>query len=394
MAQSSDRKTEPEKPSSTRPPKSPKRLQISLPFSVGSFSAVPSADRLLTSVLSGGPVFLCVLDAQSNIAFIDGECLKDLGLASGSLVGHSFFELFPDTQEVRTQLAQAYTGTIVRTTHRLRERPFRVAFLPILNQDESVTGLIVVATDLTGPEGEKAVAPKGHSSAAAKDWTRQVAHELRTPLNSVLGFADLLLRSKEATLNEQDRFYLERIIGNTNYLLQVIGQVLDLSRHAAGKLAPASVNEDMKLLIEETLGELKGLTLSGSVAIFSNVPEGTRPLKTDRIMLKQILINLISNALKYTRRGSITINVHNDSRHRPIRVDVVDTGEGIPKDRMQALFEAFERGMHNEDRMIEGVGLGLAIAQAFCTMLGYTITVSSEVGKGSTFSILLVQSPT
>ncbi|HCA79310.1 MAG TPA: hypothetical protein DEP53_06200 [Bacteroidetes bacterium] len=394
MAQPPDKKPQPEKPSSPRPPKAPRRMQIPLPFTVGSFSSVPSTERLLTSVLSGSPIILCVLDSQLNIAYIDGKGLDELRMAPGQLVGHPLFELLPDSQDIRRLCDEALAGNIARTIQRFREKVFRLAFLPVIHQNASVSGVILVATDVTNREREQALEPKPHPSPPEKDLVLQVTHELRTPLNSVLGFANLLLRSKETQLNDQDRFYLERIIGNTNHLLQVIGQVLDLSLHTAGKLTHASSSEDLRVVLEETLGELKGLTWSGSVTIVSQVPDGTLPVKTDRVKLKQILVNLVSNSLKYTSKGTITVSVHTDAQLRPVRIDVTDTGEGIPKERFKAIFEAFDRGTHNNDRMIEGVGLGLSIAQTLCTMLGYTISVNSEEGKGSTFSIHLVPLPT
>lgn len=394
MAHTPDKKNQPEKSPSPRPPKTPRRLQIPLPFSVGAFSSVPSTERLLTSVLSGSPIILCVIDAQLNITYIDGKGLEDLRLSPGQLVDHPFSELVSDTEDLRRILTQAFAGNIVRTMLPVRERTFRVAFLPVILQNASISGVIFVATDVAGREREQAAEPKPRLASPQKDLVLQVTHELRTPLNSVLGFANLLLRSKETNISEQDRFYLDRIIGNTSYLLQVIGQVLDLSLHTAGKLPRESSSEDLKNIIEETLGDLKGLTWSGSVTLLSQIPDGTLQINTDRIRLKQILINLVSNALKYTDKGTVTVSVHADAELRPVRIDVTDTGEGIPKERLKAVFEAFDRGTHNNDRAIEGVGLGLSIAQTLCAMMGYTLAVRSDEGKGSTFSIHLVPLPT
>ena len=394
MAHTPEKKSQPEKPPTPRSPKTPKRLQIPLPFTVGSFSSVPSTERLLTSVLSGSPIILCVLNSELNIVYIDGKGLEELRLSPGQLADHSFFELVQDTPELRTQCDQAFAGNILRAIHRFREKMFRVTLLPMIHQNASVSGLIVVATEITKRESEQTEEPKSHPSSPRKDLVLQVTHELRTPLNSVLGFANLLLRSKDSDLNEQDRFYLERIIGNTSYLLQLIGQVLDLSLHTAGKLPQEFASHELKNIIDETLEELKGLTWSGSVTLLSQVPVGAVPIITDRVRLKQILINLVSNALKYTDKGTVTVSVRTDAEARPVRIDVTDTGEGIPKERLRAVFEAFDRGTHDNDRSIEGVGLGLSIAQTLCAMLGYTLAVRSEEGKGSTFSIHLVPLPT
>ena len=394
MAESSEKKSQPEKHHSARPPKTLRRIQIPLPFTVGAFASVPSTERLLTSALSGAPIILCVVDAGMNITYIDGKGLEDLRLSSSQLVDRPIFELVGETEELRTILAQAFAGNTVRTMLPMRARTFRAAFLPVILKNASISGVIMVATDVTSREHEQTGEPRSRSAPPQKDLVLQVTHELRTPLNSVLGFANLLLRTKDSNLSEQDRFYLERIIGNTSHLLHVIGQVLDLSLYSAGKLPLESAPEDLKSLLEETLGDLKGLTWSDSVNLSVQVPEGILPISTDRIRLKQILINLVSNALKYTEKGTVIVSVHTDAESRPVRIDVTDTGEGIPNERLKAVFEVFNRGTHDNDRAIEGIGLGLSIARTLCTMLGYTLEVKSEEGKGSTFSVHLVPLPT
>lgn len=394
MAQDSDNKDQLEKPNQPESPTTARRLQIHLPSTVGLFSSVPSTERLLTSVLSGSPIILCVIDGQLNIVYIDGKGLEDLRLSPDQLVDHPFSELVRDTENLDGMLTHAFAGNVVRTLLPIRGRMHRVALLPVVHQNALISGVIFVATDATSREWEQSAEPKERPKPLQKDLVLQVTHELRTPLNSVLGFANLLLRSKEATLSRQDRFYLERIISNTSYLLQVIGQVLDLSLHSAGILTLVSEFEDVRHILEETLEEMKGLTWSGSVALLSEVPDGIRPIKTDRVRLKQVIINLVANALKYTEKGTVIVSVHTDAESRPVRIDVTDTGEGIPNERLKEVFEAFDRGKHDNDRTIEGVGLGLSIAQTLCSMLGYTLSVRSEVGKGSTFSIHLAPLPT
>ena len=388
-----DGRPRPEKPSLPRTSRRTRQLQITLPFTAGAVSAIPSADRLLASILSEVPIVLCAIDADWNITSVDGKILGELGLTPEKLVGQSLFQLLPESQELRAQVGEVFTGKIVRTIAQLRDNPLHLTLLPLVQKNSWVSGVILIAT-LERRKDDRAPAEASDAQlATGRNLTLQVTHELRTPLNSILGFANLLLKSNSTLLSEQERFYLQRIIGNTNHLLLVIGQVVDLSLHARGKSAPDLKSEDLKHLVEETLEELKGLVWSESVTIVSSIPPGIQPVKTDRVKLKQILINLISNALKYTHQGSIAVSVIVDDRSNPIRIDVSDTGEGIPNEKLGAIFKAFDRGTHKGDQTVEGVGLGLAIVRSLASMLGYTVSVRSEVKKGSTFSLHLVPQP-
>ena len=221
-----------------------------------------------------------------------------------------------------------------------------------------------------------------------------VSHEMRTPLNSVIGFANLLSKNKEANLSDHDLFYLNRIIGNATHLLNVIGQMLDLSMIETGKLALNISEVSLAELIRETIADLRGHAGAESVPMNADIPKGAQSFETDRQKLKQVLINLLGNALKFTERGGITVRVSVDVLRQPIRIEVSDTGVGIPKERFDAIFEAFERAQPQRDSESEGTGLGLTISRSLCSLMGYEISVESEVGKGSTFTIHLKKSLT
>jgi signal transduction histidine kinase len=227
------------------------------------------------------------------------------------------------------------------------------------------------------------------ASSAKSNFLTHITHELRTPLNSVIGFANVLSRNKEESLDQQDLLYLEKILANAKHLLSVINQMLDLSRIESGRLeltiSPVSLPE----LVRETIEEMHGLIRSGVVGLLADIPAQTTPLEADEQKLKQVLINLLGNALKFTERGSVVIRVATDDHHRPVRIDVADTGIGIPQNRLNEIFEAFERAGVAEAGGYEGTGLGLTISRSLCRLMGYDLTVESNIGKGSTFSILL-----
>ncbi len=231
------------------------------------------------------------------------------------------------------------------------------------------------------------------SNKVKSQFLAHVSHEMRTPLNSVIGFANLLTKNKEAHLSEQDLFYLNRIVGNATHLLKVVGQMLDLSMIETGKLGLVLSEVPLGELVRETIAELRGHAKSESVPMIADIPKGTQPIETDRQKLKQVLINLLANALKFTKSGAVTVRVAVDALRRPIRVEVIDTGVGIAQGRLEAIFEAFERAQPAANQESDGTGLGLTICRSLCNLMGYTITVESEVGKGSSFTIHLAGGP-
>ena len=228
------------------------------------------------------------------------------------------------------------------------------------------------------------------ASTAKSHFLANMSHELRTPLNSVIGFAAFLLKNKSGTLQNTELTYLERIQSNGKHLLGLIDQVLDLSKVEAGEMKLQVAATDLGRLVGETVDQLKGNVGDRPITLSAEIPEGLVPLEADADKLKQVLINLLGNALKFTERGSVTVRVAADpSTRRPTRIDVTDTGIGIPADRRESIFEAFQQVESSASRKYGGTGLGLTISRSLCRLMGYRIQVESEVGRGSTFSLLL-----
>jgi two-component system, NarL family, sensor histidine kinase EvgS len=217
-----------------------------------------------------------------------------------------------------------------------------------------------------------------------------MSHELRTPLNSVIGFASVLLKNRQQTLSPQDLAYLTRIQDNGRHLLGLINDILDLSKIEAGgvELAPAPV--DLAALVGDLLHQLGEHQLKPSVRLVAEVPPGLAPIESDPIRLKQVLLNLVGNAIKFTHEGSVTVRVTADpDSRRPRTIQVRDTGIGIPADRHEAVFQAFQQADNTTERRYGGTGLGLAISRSLLEAMGHELTLESEVGTGSTFTIHL-----
>ena len=217
-----------------------------------------------------------------------------------------------------------------------------------------------------------------------------MSHELRTPLNSVIGFANVLLKNRSGKLDPADLGFVERIAANGKHLLGMISQVLDLSDVETHKLQLQISPVALERLIPEIVAGFAFELHDRPIRLLTELPGRMAPLETDAGRLKHILVNLIGNALKFTEHGSVTVRVAVDEQsRRPVRIDVTDTGIGIPADQQAAVFDAFQQADAGMTRKYGGAGLGLTLAKALCDLMGYRIEVRSEVGKGSTFSVVL-----
>ncbi len=274
-------------------------------------------------------------------------------------------------------------------------RFFDLYFNPIESADGGITGVVVFARDATRRhrveealrrakrEADEANETKSHFLAA-------MSHELRTPLNSIIGFSNILLRGHADALPERERGFLERIQANGKHLLHLINEILDLSKIEAGRMELQLEPVDLAALVRETAQQLEAQVTGRPVELRSEVNGTPELFVTDPARLRQVLINLTGNALKFTESGSVTVHLDTGEDGRtPERIRVRDTGIGIPSDRLDAIFQAFEQAEAGTSRRFGGTGLGLAISRSLCRLMGFDLAVTSEVGEGSEFSIAL-----
>jgi PAS domain S-box-containing protein len=288
--------------------------------------------------------------------------------------------------------------------HRLRRhdgqyRHMMVRAVPILDEEGMIREWIGVHTDIDDRKRAEEELCRARDAAAAANRTKSeflanMSHELRTPLNSVIGFANVLLKNKAGNLLPQDLNYLQRIRNNGQHLLGLINQVLDLSKVEAGRMEADLTSVNLAHLIGETLGELAGQAAGKNVLLRSDIPEELPPLQTDVCKLKQVLINLVGNALKFTEKGSVTVRARAlPGTPETTLLEVADTGIGIPADKLETIFEAFQQAEAGTARKYGGTGLGLTIARALCRLLGGDLTVASQLGEGTTFQVRLPSQP-
>ena len=223
------------------------------------------------------------------------------------------------------------------------------------------------------------------ASQAKSDFLAMMSHELRTPLNAIIGYGDLLDGEVVGGLNQTQHHHLGRITASAGYLLELIDQVLALSRIEAGReeLVPDQI--DLAALAGDVGSLVHPLAARKDLAFAVTVAPGTGTVRTDRGKLRQILLNLLSNAVKFTERGSVTLRVWRDED--ALRFAVADTGPGIAPEHWERIFAPFTQVDQSRTRREGGTGLGLTVSRRYSALLGGDVTVESVVGQGTTFTL-------
>ncbi|MFQ5649647.1 MAG: response regulator [bacterium] len=235
--------------------------------------------------------------------------------------------------------------------------------------------------------GEKA-AELEKASKMKSEFLANMSHELRTPLNAIITLSDILLRTLAESEGSEQLKQMQIIQRSGRNLLNLINDILDLSKIESGGVQPVYAEVPLPAVVEETIEHIrplclrKGLTLDYDFA--RNVPD---TVYTDQDKLTKALTNVLSNAVKFTRTGGISVNMSVQNR-KEIRIDVFDTGIGIPAERLQEIFKEFHQIDSTDSRMYGGTGLGLAITKKVLGIIGGSVHVESELGKGSTFTIV------
>jgi PAS domain S-box-containing protein len=227
------------------------------------------------------------------------------------------------------------------------------------------------------------------ASALKSQFLANMSHEFRTPLNAILGYTHMLLTGVSGPVSDTQRKSLTRIDSNSQHLLALINDILDITRIEAGRM-PLNVSTfKIQALVEEVMSELEPIIKRSNLSVRAMMPRTLPPLKSDRQKVKQIVLNLLSNALKFTPAGSVRITASYDKQSRTVGISVSDTGVGIgPNDRVK-VFEDFRQLDSSPARGYGGTGLGLSICRRLSQMLGGTIDLESELGEGSTFTLRL-----
>jgi len=264
------------------------------------------------------------------------------------------------------------------------------------DQGGKLQGVFAAARDVTERKRfEQTLQEKNlelENANLAKDrFLASMSHELRTPLNAIIGFTGTLLMKLPGPLTADQHSQLSTIQTSARHLLSLINDLLDLAKIESGKVELHFEDVSCESVLAEIAATLGPLAQKKGLAFESKVSEPELILQTDRRALSQIIINLANNAIKFTERGRVSLEVARQRRNGQAfaEISVVDTGAGIRPEDQARLFQAFEQLETTSSRRHEGTGLGLHLSLKLATLLGGHITLESEHGRGSTFTVVL-----
>lgn len=340
---------------------------------------------------------MAISDAEGYILFTNPAYQRVMGYSAAEVTGRHCSELMCNDQTTARHLThqllaaeQPWQGITTRQRKDGSEFTAANLFGPIRNEAGEITHLFTTFADISHEvEVHQALSADRdaamQASLAKSEFLSRFGHELRTPLNSVLGFAQLL--EQDPQLNTPQQEQVQAILGAGRHLLDVINSILDLSRIEAGKVNLSYARTDLHTVMKECRELLHHLAREKQISIDQSGLIA-RHLTTDRLRLKQVLLNLLSNALLYTQNGG---NVTLKSELLPgnaLRIEVSDNGPGISPHQLESIFQPYKR-LQQHSNPQSGTGIGLAICHQLIELMNGTIGVTSEPGKGATFWIEL-----
>jgi signal transduction histidine kinase len=226
------------------------------------------------------------------------------------------------------------------------------------------------------------------ASRLKSQFLANMSHEFRTPLNAILGYTHMLLQGVAGDLLPAVRRQLTRIDSNGRHLLQIINEILDITRIEAGKMPLQISRFNVNDLLPEVMAELDAVIAKSKLSVTPRLGPQPLDVTTDRQKVKQIVVNLLSNAIKFTHQGGIELAIGYDPAERMASISVRDTGIGIAPENHEKVFEDFRQVDDSPSRQYGGTGLGLAICRRLAATIGGRITLHSRLGEGSTFTLI------
>jgi PAS domain S-box-containing protein len=371
-------------------------------------AALRRSEERFRALIERGRDVITIVDAAGVVRYDSPSLARLTGHAPHERVAleAASFVHPEDLATVATAVAEAHGGhapTVeVRTARRDGTWCDVEAVITNLLDDPAVAGIVVNWRDIG--ERKRAEADRARyvealawardqalaSTRAKSMFLANMSHEIRTPMNVIIGLTEMVL---DTTLTPEQRADLARVRGSAVGLLAIINDILDTSKIEAGKLTIERLDMDLRRTIEDAVGLLAPAAAAKQLALAWRVaPDVPSRLKGDPVRLRQALVNLVGNAVKFTDAGSVGVEatvVRRTASSTTMRIAVVDTGIGIAADRQAAIFESFEQASETTNRVYGGTGLGLSICRELVGLMGGRMGLESTLGRGSTFWIEL-----
>ncbi|WP_264564269.1 chemotaxis protein CheB [Flavobacterium sp. N3904] len=394
--------------------KEKKVLEVQLEIGKKALQSTEDSNKRYSMMLMNSPFSFVILKGKEMVIKLANDSIKEIWGKGNDIEGKSILTILPELKggPIPKMLEEVYSTGIpqvgyellvpLKRNGHLEDVYFNFVYQPYLDADETIMGVTIIAYEVTNHINlknelieAKHIAEENTKIAenalkSKQQFLSNMSHEIRTPMNAIIGFTNVALKTD---LNKEQREFITAIKSSGNALIVLINDILDLAKVDAGKMTfdkkTFNIFEsiaDIFYLFESKCLE-KNLKLEQQYD--TRIPEY---IVGDCMRLRQIILNLISNAIKFTAKGKIILNVrmlNEDSEKTTIEFTLTDTGIGIPKNRLTHIFDNFEQASTEISRLYGGTGLGLAIVKQLVEHQGGSLIVKSEEGKGSTFGFVM-----
>jgi protein-histidine pros-kinase len=354
------------------------------------------AEQKFRDLLESAPDAMVIVDSRGRIVLVNSQAEALFGYRRDELLGQSVEVLIPERARTRhTAFRSDYferpklraMGAGLELHGRRKngsEFPVEVSLSPLSTEEGQLVSSAI--RDVT--ERRRFEQRLRDANRMKSEFLANMSHELRTPLNGIIGFSEFLYDEKPGRLNAKQKEYLHDILSSGRHLLQLINDILDLSKVEAGRMELYPERFDLPALIEETCATISPLAVEKEIRIRTSGADGMQ-VELDRQKLKQVLLNLLSNAVKFTPAGGRIEVRHALEPGGGLRIEVADSGIGIRPEDLGKLFVEFQQIDGGAGRRYGGTGLGLALVKRIVELQGGAVEVTSEPGRGSCFAVRL-----
>jgi protein-histidine pros-kinase len=360
-------------------------------------------ERRFAMLLESAPDAILIVDPQGKIALANAEASRLFGYAREEFSGLSAEMLMPEQRRAAhvahreafqaVPRARAMGASLNLSALRKdgSEIPVEISLSPV-SSDEGLW-VVIAVRDLSERVHRQQLERQNErvleSSRIVRTFLANMSHELRTPLNAIIGFSELLYDQEVGPLSSAQRDFVGDILSSANHLLELINEMLDLARIEAGKLEFQPSTFPVGKLMVEVRDSMRVLAAQKKLELLLEVEAELGPVTVDPLRLKQVLLNYVANAVKFTPEGGRVVVRARGEGADAFRVEVEDTGPGIPEDQIPRLFVEFQQLESGSRRAQQGTGLGLALSKRLVEAQGGKVGVRSAVGHGSTFFAVL-----
>ncbi|KAJ3144234.1 hypothetical protein HDU89_008633 [Geranomyces variabilis] len=357
------------------------------------------AETQFNNLINNLPIVAWGCDTQWVCNMSKGKALGAAGLKEDEIVGIDMREYTEKDPDLASYIARALNGEVFGISNRFSrtETSYESIYSPVRDETGKIVGMVAISIDVTDSRNKEEAAREVQNAKQAVKMTTEflanMSHEIRNPLNGIIGLADLILSE---TITESQRPYMKLLKRSGKTLLNIVNEILDLSKLNAGKVQLEQIDIDIRSIVSTVVQTVQiSMDDRPVVLVLLSTIDPSVPLilRGDPTKIQQIITNLVNNAIKFTQSGSVTVHVASTAGSGAgtvhVTISVIDTGPGLSEEFKQNLFDEYCQENETIARKFGGTGLGLSICQKLAKLMGGTLEVESEKGKGSTFRVVI-----